>query len=66
MQYNDGEERDNIWRANLKAPVRFDVIEYGSKVKVRVAGEWRRGRLVELVVWEQRGLRLRMVAGRRT
>ena len=66
VQYDDGEERHNIWLANPKAPVRFDAIEYGSTVEFRVAGEWRRGRLVELVMGKQWGSRLRMGAGRRT
>ena len=40
---------DDIFLADLKAPVRFDASAYGSTVEVRVDGEWRRGRLVELV-----------------
>jgi len=49
VQFDNGEVRDDIWLANLDAPVRFDASTYGSTVEVRFAGRWRRGRLVELV-----------------
>jgi len=48
VQFDDGELRHDIWLANPKAPVRFDAGAYGSTVEVRVAKEWRRGRLVQL------------------
>ena len=49
VQFEDGEARDTIWLANPQAPVRFDAMECAPTVKVRVAREWRRGSLVELV-----------------
>ena len=49
VQFDNGEERDDIWLASPDAPVRFDASRYGLTVEVRFAGKWRRGRLVELV-----------------
>ena len=50
VHFDDGEVRNDIWLANLRAPVRFNVCAYGSSVEVRVIekGEWCRGRLVRL------------------
>ena len=49
VQFDDGELRDDISLANPEAPVRFDAGAYGATVEVRFAGDWCRGRLVELV-----------------
>ncbi|KAJ1482937.1 hypothetical protein T484DRAFT_1802382 [Baffinella frigidus] len=49
VQFDDGESLDDICLANPAVPVRFDAGAYGATVEVRVAGEWCRGRLVELV-----------------
>ena len=49
VQFDDGELREDIRLGNPKAPVRFDASAYGATVEVRVAGAWRRGRLVDLV-----------------
>ena len=49
VHFDDGKLRDDIWLANPEAPVRFDTGAYGSTVEVRFDGQWRRGRLVELV-----------------
>ena len=49
VQFDDGQARDDISIADPVTPLRFDAGAYGSTVEVRVAGEWRRGRLVELV-----------------
>jgi len=49
VHFDNGELREDIRLANLEAPVRFDASAYGATVEVRVAGAWRRGRLVGLV-----------------
>jgi hypothetical protein len=49
VQFDDGEARDDIRLGETEAPVRFDAGAYGATVGLRVDGEWRRGKLVELV-----------------
>ena len=49
VQFDNGQTRDDIQLTNPAVPVRFDAGAYGETVEVRFDGEWRRGRLVELV-----------------
>jgi hypothetical protein len=46
--FDDGKTRDDVWLGNPDGQVRFDV--YGATVEVRCDSEWRRGRLVQLML----------------